>query len=86
MPTSSSSNILASADQNADEASARNVAKVNFSELDKIAELAEAEIPSAWVHHIFDNSFFIIFPAINCRHCFLYLEKDLEAEKRTRDS
>ena len=47
MPTSSSSNILASADQNTDEASARNVAKVNFSELDKIAELAEAEIPLA---------------------------------------
>jgi len=77
MPTSSSSNILASADQNADEASARNVAKVNFSELDKIAELAEADLALAWVHHIFDNLFFYIFSAINCRHCFLHLENHL---------
>ena len=43
MPTSSSSSILASADQKVEEASSRNVTKVNFSELDKIAELAEAE-------------------------------------------
>jgi hypothetical protein len=47
IPTSSSSNILASTDQNTDEASARNVAKVDFSELDKIAELADADLSLA---------------------------------------
>jgi hypothetical protein len=43
-PTSSFSNILASADQNADEASAKNIVKVNFSKLDKITELAKADL------------------------------------------
>jgi hypothetical protein len=43
IPTSASSNIVPSSDQNPNEASARNVAKVNFSELDRIAELAEAD-------------------------------------------
>ncbi|KIM35960.1 hypothetical protein M413DRAFT_32094 [Hebeloma cylindrosporum] len=38
-----SSNALASTDQDIDEVSARHVAKVDFSELDRIAELAEAD-------------------------------------------